>query len=240
MHSRGSNRRHRYSADAASRYGALAITGTTYEIGFAEVGRAIGGLRGKTVLDFGSGAGRSAEFLVSLGAAYVVGVDRDWNMVKRARKSLRARTSFLVINGGLPCRAMGFDAAVATSVFVEMATEDDMLEAAVELRRVLRAGAKFILMSGNPAAVGHSFRTLSYSEPIARRSGARFVSTVETPLGTVCIQDTYWEVSDYTNALAEAGFTIDQVSFPLPDDPWNWTTAEAHTAPFVVVTSTRR
>ena len=69
--------RYRYTGANAEVYGSFGIDGTTYQIGFEAVAELLGDISGKTFLDFGCGAGRSARFLKRLGARQVYVVDHD-------------------------------------------------------------------------------------------------------------------------------------------------------------------
>jgi predicted RNA methylase len=76
--------RYSYTDGNAELYGLLGIEETTYQIGFDAVAKTLGDIGGKTFLDFGCGAGRSARFLKQLGAQRVYGVDHDQNMIDQA------------------------------------------------------------------------------------------------------------------------------------------------------------
>ena len=79
--------RYAYTDGDAELYGLLGIEGTTYQIGFDAVAELLGDITGKTFLDFGCGAGRSAKFLKALGARHVYGVDHDQDQDSRHRRS---------------------------------------------------------------------------------------------------------------------------------------------------------
>ena len=78
------------------------ITGTTYEIGFDALVEKLGDLAGTRWLDFGAGAGRSSLFLRKLGAAFVLGVDHNFTMVKRAKQQQVSRVGYALIGRTLP------------------------------------------------------------------------------------------------------------------------------------------
>jgi SAM-dependent methyltransferase len=73
--------RYAYMDGNAELYGSLGIEGTTYQIGFDAVAGLLGDIAGRTFLDFGCGAGRSARFLRARGARHVYAVDHDQDMI---------------------------------------------------------------------------------------------------------------------------------------------------------------
>src|SRR5436190_575212 len=94
--------RYEYSPETAEIYAALGIENTTYEIGFGEVQRLLGDIRGKSFLDFGCGAGRTGELLRLLGARTVYAVDHDCNMISVAQKKLLPGIEFMTISDRIP------------------------------------------------------------------------------------------------------------------------------------------
>jgi SAM-dependent methyltransferase len=68
----GSGGRYSYRSGGAELYAGLGTEGTTYEIGFEAARLALGDVRGQVFLDFGCGTGRSAAFLISVGAGRIV------------------------------------------------------------------------------------------------------------------------------------------------------------------------
>jgi ubiquinone/menaquinone biosynthesis C-methylase UbiE len=90
-----------------------------------------------TTLELGVGTGLNFPFYVK--ARYVVGIDPDPHMLRRARpRAGRARLPIRLVRGGgeaLPFRDASFDTVISTLVF---ATIPDPHAAAREVRRVLK------------------------------------------------------------------------------------------------------
>src|ERR1700722_13375606 len=108
-----------YSPENARIYSQLEIVGTTYEISFNEVKRFLGNLQGRTVLDFGTGTGRSTRLLKSLGAEKVIGVDHDANMIAQAQADCDEKTEFhLIRDQMIPLQDEAVDLAISTHVLV--------------------------------------------------------------------------------------------------------------------------
>ena len=121
---------YRYSPENARIYGQLGVIGTTYEVSFSEVGRLLGNLHGKTVLDFGTGTGRSARLLKTLGAEKVIGVDHGENMIAQAKANHDEAIEFyLITDQTIPLPHESVDVAISAHVFVEMRTLEEMQQA---------------------------------------------------------------------------------------------------------------
>jgi SAM-dependent methyltransferase len=229
-----------YSSLAAEAYGSLAISGTTYEIGFDAMKPKLGDLSGQVWLDFGSGAGRSSHFLRSLGAGLVFGVDHNPSMVRQARSHSTGGTEYAVIDQVVPLVRDSVDGAISCNVFIEMRSLHEMATACAEVHRVLRPGSPFVVMSGNPAAIGREYQSFSYpAPPTNASSGQRVLCVINTPLGPVEVEDTYWTRADYELALRGAGFTVREVLTPTSSSPAFHGTAEATVGPFMILISVK-
>lgn len=210
-----------YSPENARLYSELGVTGTTYEVSFNEMARLLGNLHGKIVLDFGTGTGRSAQLLHSLGATKVIGVDHDTNMINEARKKVIDGIEFHEIKDGIiPLTECSVDAVVSAHVFVEMKTKEEMIEAANEIARVLKPDGIFILISTNPKSIGHEFISYVYKRKDNLKSGDSVTCIVK---GTTSFQidDTYWTEVDYNSVMKQAGFKEIKIMYPTAEGP-NW------------------
>jgi len=227
--------RYSYTHGNAELYGSLGIAGTTYQIGFDAVAELLGDITGKTFLDFGCGAGRSARFLKALGARHVYGVDHDQDMIGQALSQDLHGVTFLLIDGPIPLPDASVDGAVSMNVFIEIRTPAAMRRTCAEIARTLRPDAPFVLESSNPLAFGHTFRSYSYPHPGPLQSGDTTPCIVTTPGGQFVIQDTYWTEDDYVNAIEQAGLTVTTIGYPRPRDPAAWSTDEASIPPGIVI-----
>lgn len=231
--------RYSYTSGGAELYDALGIEGTTYEIGFEAVRRALGDIQGRAFLDFGCGTGRSTAFLKSLGAARVYGVDRDQHMIGKALARQLDGVVFTRIDEVIPLPGESVDGAVSLNVFVEIRTLAEMRGICREVARTLRPGSPFIVESTSPLAFGHTFRSYRYPVSAELRSGQITPCIVTTPAGELVIEDTYWTEDDYTRALQAAGLTITAVDYPMPRNLFAWSTDEALLSPCIVLTATK-
>ncbi|HEY0753394.1 MAG TPA: class I SAM-dependent methyltransferase [Ktedonobacteraceae bacterium] len=205
-----------YSPDHAHIYSQLGISGTTYEISFNEVSKLlINHMHGKTALDFGTGTGRSARFLKSLGAARVIGVDHDENMIKQAQASHEATIEFhLIDQQTMPLPDESVDIVMSAHVLVEMRTLHEMQQALKEIARILKAQGMLVVISTNPASLGHEFKSYVYPAKAAVKSGD-LITCVLKGTEPFEIDDTYWTEEDYRHVFASAGFSNIQAIFPL-------------------------
>lgn len=231
--------RYSYTAGNAKLYGSLGITGTTYQLGYDAVRELLGPVEGQVLLDFGCGAGRSAAFLHGLGAGHVYGVDHDEDMIREAESRPHDGVTFRHTDGIIPLPDASVDGAISMSVFIEMRTPGQMAHACGEIARTLRPGRPFVLESTSPAAFGHTFRSYRYPYTGPLRSGDTTTCIVTTPEGQLEIEDTYWTEQDYTDALKHAGLAIAKITYPQPQDPSAWATAEATVSPCIVIKATK-
>ncbi len=223
-----------YSPENARVYSQLAIVGTTYEISFNEVRRLLGNLQGKIALDFGTGTGRSAHLLRSLGAERVIGVDRDENMIAQAQASRAEKTAFYLLRERtIPLQDASVDLALSAHVMVEMRTLAEMEQAMGEIARVLKPGGTFIVVSTNPSSIGHEFKSYAYVKKPDLKSSDPVTCIVKGETAFE-IRDIYWVEEDYRRALASAGFAKIRATFPLGEgEQW---LDEKKVAPDIVFT----
>jgi ubiquinone/menaquinone biosynthesis C-methylase UbiE len=197
----------------------------------------LGDIRGQTFLDYGSGTGRSAQFLCSLGASMVYGVDHDAQMVKKSRETLDPKIDYILIDKSIPLPDNVADGALCACVFIELRTMETMKLVCSEISRMVKPGAIFAIMSTNPEAFGRRFSNFSYTRSRTIKSGDVAVCTVKSGRYAFDIRDTYWEEADYRIALESAGFRVDKISRPKGDLETFWETDEARIAPFIVIRS---
>lgn len=206
---------HRYSPTTAKMYSQLEIIDTTYELSFHEMHQLLGDLHGQIALDYGTGAGRSARFLRGLGAEQVIGVDANKHMLTRARADDTDRLTFLLLQDqSIALSDNTVDVAISAHVFVEMRTLREMQQAVNEIARVLRDTGRLIVVSTNPAAIGHEFKSYRYEQKVGLKSGDPIACHLkgEPPF---TISDTYWTEDDYRAVLTSAGFQRIQTTLPL-------------------------
>ena len=227
---------YQYSEENAKTYSKLGIQGTTYEPGFNEARKIFGDLTDKIALDFGTGAGRTAQLLLSMGASKVVGVDHNQSMIDQAKKLTDSRLEFIQIDKDIPFPENSFDAALAAHVFVEVSTIEEMKQIAREVHRVLISGGIFIIITNNSKAIGQNYLSFGYPKKDNLRSGEKIPCTLKKGKDSFIINDYYWSESDYQKVLEEAGFTV-SLTFPVMSGQ-GWLD-ETNVAPHVVIKSVK-
>lgn len=209
---------YKYSQDNAATYSKLGITGTTYESGFNEAKRIFGDLNGKVALDFGSGTGRTAHLLSSMGAQKVVGVDHNQSMIDEAKKIQDTNLEFIKIDQTIPFEANTFDVALSAHVFVEVSSIDEMKQIGSEVYRVLKPGGTFVIITNNSEAIGMNYISYGYPKKAHLTSGEKIPCTIKKGKNSFVIDDYYWSEKDYQKVLKDVGFSV-SMTFPLMSGP---------------------
>lgn len=215
-------RKYEYNFETAKTYKEIGIEGTTYEAAFNGLIEILKNLDDKVVLDFGSGAGRSAKFLKSLGAKKVIGVDHNESMIEESIAQNIDGAEFYLVNEKIPVSDTSIDIVLSTWVFMEMGDIEDIKKCFVEIARVLKPKGKFLVVVANPeAAFGHDYVNFKYiDKPNELKSGdeTKLIIKADKPF---TISDHYWTLEDYENSLRIAGFVINNVIYPKPE-AGNW------------------
>jgi SAM-dependent methyltransferase len=161
-------------AARARAYADLEFPGT-YFLAFRDIPALLGKhVRGTRALDFGCGAGRSTRFLKEL-SYEAVGVDISEVMLEQARARDRPGDYRLLADGTLSAFGAGtFDLILAAFTFDNIPTEGHKASALRELRRVLAASGRLVIVVSAPAIYSHewaSFSTRDFPENRAARDG---------------------------------------------------------------------
>jgi argininosuccinate synthase len=226
-----------YSVAEADAYGSLGLRGTTYGVSLSPAMSVFGNLRGKAVLDFGTGTGRTAGLLSDRGASLVVAVDKDENMLRAARR--RPAISYLRIGSSLPMHDMSLDSALCANVFSEFDALEQIEAVCREIWRVLRDGSLFVAVVPSAESYHCNYVNYRYVGRTVRQSGAPLACLIKGARPFV-VQDYYWSDGDYVNAIVAAGFDVTGTSLPLADigdGPW---LDEVEVAPDMVISCVRR
>lgn len=233
---------YKYNPKTAKSYKSLGIQGTSYEASFHYAAKLLGNLKNKIVLDFGSGAGRSAKFLVGLGAKQVIGVDHNEDMVKESKKAKIRNAKFHLVSKIFPLKDNSVDLATAFSVFMEMADLKDIETAIKEIARVLKPESKFIIKCTNPKSVmGHNYVSYEYIDKKKKsyKSGDKTKLIIKTDKPFI-IEDYYWKLSDYKKCLKNAGFAVKKVLYPKPASKKAKWLDEIKVSPDIIIEATKK
>jgi SAM-dependent methyltransferase len=168
---------------------------------------ALGGVRGRRVLDAACGPGLYAAELIAAGAE-VVGFDASPTMVDLATKRVgrRARIDLVRLDEPLPYDDEAFDLGVCALAIHYIA---DRRAAFQELHRVLRPGGALVVSTHHPMTDwlhkgGSYFGTVLESETWRLATGDMPVRFWREPLSALC------------TAATDAGFVIEKLVEPRP------------------------
>jgi SAM-dependent methyltransferase len=164
---------------------------------------------GEMTVDVGCGEGRLARALKELGH-HVVGVESSPAL---ARAATEADPSFEVRVADAVAMPLPNDVADLAIASLSLMNMDDMPSVVGEIARVLRPEGRLCFSVLHPinswgdAGAGY-FETVRYTEEI-ERDGARMT-----------LHDSHRPLSDYFGALQNAGFLVERVVEPVPDDAY--------------------
>ena len=136
-----------------------------YPFVFGTLSRRIGA--GSVLVDYGCGPGKVADRAARRLGAYVIGVDISPQILALARDGARAVAEFhLVEDGRVTTLANGCaDAVMCNHVLASLPTRGAVLDVLTEIRRLLRPGGLFVLLSTDPAHSGTAYASLRIGEP---------------------------------------------------------------------------
>ncbi|MFD7256418.1 class I SAM-dependent methyltransferase [Streptomyces sp. NPDC059874] len=153
-----------WSGPAGARAFAAVEAATDWLLGYPFVFQALSRrlAPGDVLVDYGCGPGKvAAEAARRLGAR-VVGVDTSPEMLELARASGTAVAEYhLVEDGRVTGLADGCaDAVMCNHVLASLPTQEALLAVFTEIRRLLRPGAPFVLLTTDPACAGTEYASL--------------------------------------------------------------------------------
>jgi ubiquinone/menaquinone biosynthesis C-methylase UbiE len=165
---------------------------------------------GELTLDVACGEGRVARELLARGHA-VVGIEGSPELAAAAMQADPTFEVHVADAAQIPLPDNHVDLAVASLSLMNM---DDMPTAIREIGRVLRPGCALCFSILHPinswgdAGTASYFETVRYSEEL-RADGAR-----------LRLHETHRPVGHYFAALENAGFLVQQLVEPVPDDAY--------------------
>lgn len=195
----------------ASSYAKLEFPGTYY-LAYRDIPALITrDVRGDRALDVGCGTGRSTRFLRRLGFS-VTGVDIADEMLSHARAADPEGDYRLVGEGVLAGIESGsFDLALAAFTFDNVPTRAAKIALLREMRRVLTASGRALVLVSAPEIYTHewaSFSTKDFPENREAQAGD-VVRIVVTALDDHRpVSDVLWPDEFYREVFADAGLNV--------------------------------
>lgn len=157
-------------ADRARAYADLEFPGT-YHLAFRDLPALLRRhVRGARALDFGCGTGRSTRFLRSL-AFEVIGVDISEVMLDQARGRDPHGDYRLMADGSLAAFGAGtLELILAAFTFDNIPTDSQKTSALQELRRLLSASGRLVVVASAPAIYTNEWASFSTRDFPANRN----------------------------------------------------------------------
>jgi 2-polyprenyl-3-methyl-5-hydroxy-6-metoxy-1,4-benzoquinol methylase len=183
-------------------------------------------------LDAGCGEGYMSRLIAQRGAAKVVGVDLCADLVEAAQTAAQELALPIEYHTAsvtaLPLADESFDVVVCNHIVNDLERPEPAFH---EFARVLVPGGRLVIMMLHPCFYsGHAERTAQAEAPRpADYFGVRIVEQQFQVAGITSpakVKMWFRPLEAYTTALAEAGFSLTQLSEPHPsvedmrDDPW--------------------
>ena len=195
------------------------------------------------ILDIGTGEGQSARALQAQGSC-VVGLDPTRAQVVAAMARGGGPSYGLAAAESLPIQSGAFDAVLACLVFEHI---PDCVPAITEVARVLRPGGRFVFFLNHPLlqCPGSGWIIDHILDEEYWRVGAYLTPDIvmEELAPGVTLPFVHRPLSDYVNALADAGLFIDRMLEPAPPPGFIARApeyADAATIPRLLVISCRK
>ena len=226
----------RYTEAQAVSYQSISLRGSTFAISLLPAISSMGDLTGTTVLDFGTGTGRSARALKDGGASHVVAIDSNENMLKAAQQY--PGVTYLKIGRILPIKERSIDAALCANVFSEFSKVEEIKSICRQVWKVLATDRFFVVVVPNPDSFYCDYVSYRFIDVVKPKSGSP-ISTLVKGEKPIVIQDYYWTTDDYTSALESARFKIDKLLLPIADEGEDHWLDETRVAPNLVIRAKR-
>jgi len=193
-------------------------------INYPAVLKAVGDIKGKTVLDFGCGAGCLTKELHKKGAkVFAIDNSPKWIDICRMENDHAPNLKFILSDGSnlniFPSRK--FDVAIANMVFLSVASSRKLEKMFKALSRVMKNGGIFLFSDCHPfaAVVGKTGTKVS---PALRNfcyfnDGATYKATyLLCDYSSIEFSDSHWSMGFYSRLLKKNGFMIEEIIEPKP------------------------
>lgn len=225
-------------AERAEAYAKLEFPGTYY-LAYRDLPKIIfEHIKGREVIDFGCGTGRSTKFLRKLGFN-TIGVDIAEDMLKKARELDPTGDYRLIEEGDLSqFEDNAYDLALSAFTFDNIPTMEKKVKNFRELGRVLKNTGRIVNLVSSPEIYVHewaSFSTKDYPENRRAKSGD-MVRIVQTDLEDKRpVEDIVWTDEYYQKTFNKAGLESVKTYKPLAkkSEPYKWIN-ETKIAPWVI------
>jgi len=195
-------------------------------------------VRGRKVIDFGCGAGRSTRFLQKLGFS-AVGVDISEDMIKKARE-IDPKGDYRLIEEGdfSQFKDNAYDLALSIFTFDNIPTMEKKVKNFREIGSLLKSKGRIVNVVSSPEIYTHewaSFSTKGFPENKQAKSGDK-VRIIQTDIEDKRpVEDVVWTDEYYRETYKKAGLELVKTYKPLAkkNEPYEWIN-EKKIAPWVI------
>ncbi len=164
-----------------------------------------------SIIDHGCGGGSSRSLrMLAQRPIRVVGVDRCSQAISSAKTAYPNIDFIHIRDRRIDLEEGTMDGAFSGFCLNEAPTFEVLKSTGEEIYRVLKPGAKLVVLTLNPDSIGLQFPGHRTEAPQGRHNGAPVFST-ELRSGRR-YQDFYWDEAVYRSVLSDSGFTDLSVS----------------------------
>ncbi len=166
-------------------------------------------LEGMNVLDIGCGSGWYAEQLIKAGC-HVIAIDVNAHMVEVTQKRLQGSGKIIQADLDKPLdffSSESFDIVVAPLVIHYL---KDLKAPMREIARIIKPGGLFIFSVSQPQSEFYLHNLSNYFQ--------RQIITDHWPWVHADVQHFHYTLEDYVESLYEAGFVVERMLEPLPQE----------------------
>lgn len=177
-------------------------------------------IKGKRVLDIGSGSGELTSELAKM-SGKVIGVDKSRQWIKHCKKYKFPNLSFVQADATkLPFKSASFDAIVMNMVLLNVATLREIGMILKEASRLLRPNGIFLFSDLHPICVMTPkvppTRYQKYSKNFSYfRDGTEYVAGIRLSKGEKMeFFNKHWTLETYTDLLRKHGLYVYKIAEP--------------------------
>lgn len=207
----------------------------------ARLGRmpALAHVKGKVIVDLGCGPATCGKLLSDAGAT-VIGLDISPKVIEEARQ-VDPKGDYRVYRGLLAEKLRGAEIDCILMSFSFCVIPDREIRYMLrDIRRIISGAARLVIIEPNQErAHGIKYRNVHYHRKKGVQTGDYVHVTLGTGEGAIQLYDDIYRThADYQELLEEAGFVIETMTEPRPEDDWGkeWE-MERKYPPFLLITA---
>ena len=207
------------SEDNVENYSKMRLEGSSW-LSFRDVpALATKYVHGKKTLDYGCGAGRSTQFLRSIGFD-VIGVDLSIEFLNEAISRDKNGHYLIIESGKIPVPDKSYDFIFSSHVFLVLPTKKEITTVLKEAHRILKNNGIFMIVTGSEVMHSPDMKWVSYSTnfPENQHLSSGDVAKLFIKSVGVTFYDYQWTNEDYLALFKDAGFKVLKLHSPKGKD----------------------